>query len=165
MSDRLEAFGPLFTFRFEVTLELASLDGSSGAVPITGSFSECTGLEATMEQKVIKEGGHNYGAVQRAGPVSFATVVLKRGISKDGALAGWFMRVAGGAYAERATVLITLKGPPSDEGGEPREVLTYKLENALPVKFKAADFNARASDIGIEELHLVHEGLTLEPQS
>jgi phage tail-like protein len=163
MSDRLESFGPLFTFKFEVTLELATLDGKDGPAPVTGSFSECTGLEATMEQKVIKTGGHNYGTVLRAGPVTFATVVLKRGISPDGGLVTWFTRVAGGSYAERATVTITLKGPPEDEGGEARDVLTYKLENAMPVKFKAADFNAKATDVGIEELHLVHEGLTLEP--
>jgi phage tail-like protein len=38
--------------------------------------------------------------------------------------------------------------------------LTWTLENALPIKFKAADFNARGSEIGIEELHLAHEGLS-----
>ncbi len=46
-------------------------------------FAECTGLEATMEPKVIKEGGRNYGAAQRPGGVTFATVVLKRGVSTD----------------------------------------------------------------------------------
>ena len=29
----------------------------------------------------------------------------------------------------------------------------------MPVKFKFADLNARGMDVGIEELHLVHEGL------
>jgi hypothetical protein len=29
----------------------------------------------------------------------------------------------------------------------------------MPVKFKTADFNARGADIGVEELHIVHEGL------
>jgi hypothetical protein len=32
----------------------------------------------------------------------------------------------------------------------------------LPVKFKAADFNAKGAEVGIEELHLAHEGLRLE---
>ncbi len=40
-------------------------------------------------------------------------------------------------------------------------VLTWGLARALPVKFKAADLNARGAEIGIEELHLAHEGLTL----
>jgi hypothetical protein len=29
------------------------------------------------------------------------------------------------------------------------------------VKFKATDLNAKGSEIGIEELHLAHEGLRL----
>jgi phage tail-like protein len=159
-----EDFGVLHTFRFDVKLEMTQL-GGSGTPPdqITGSFSECTGLEGTMEQKVIKEGGRNYGVVQRAGQVTFATVILKRGITSDAELFNWFNRVATGNYAERADVLITLRGPPSDQGvDEPRTVFTYRLTNALPVKFKAADFNARGTEVGIEELHLVHEGMTLE---
>jgi hypothetical protein len=31
------------------------------------------------------------------------------------------------------------------------------------VKFKAADLNAKNTEVGIEELHLAHEGLTLLP--
>ncbi|HEY7490181.1 MAG TPA: phage tail protein, partial [Candidatus Tectomicrobia bacterium] len=38
-------------------------------------------------------------------------------------------------------------------------MMAWKLTRALPVKFKAADLNARATEVGIEELHLVHEGL------
>ena len=40
-------------------------------------------------------------------------------------------------------------------------MLTWGLARALPVKFKAADLNARGSEVGIEELHLAHEGLSL----
>ena len=47
-----------------------------------------------------------------------------------------------------------------DTAGEP--ALAWVLERALPVKFKAADLNARGAEIGIEELHLVHEGLRFE---
>jgi len=37
----------------------------------------------------------------------------------------------------------------------------WALRRAIPVKFKAADLNAKGSEIGIEELHLAHEGLVL----
>jgi len=47
----------------------------------------------------------------------------------------------------------------NDTAGVP--TISWKLVNALPVKFKTADFNARASEVGVEELHLVHEGLYL----
>jgi phage tail-like protein len=161
-----QAFEPLFTFRFELSFVDAPLPESSGpASPaLAGAFSECTGLEATMEPRVIQVGGHNYGTVQRAGPVTFATVVLKRGLSRDTRLFRWFERVATGDYGHRRTVRIQLKRPPDKAGGEPLGAMTWRLERVLPIKFKAADFNARASEVGIEELHLAHEGLFLETE-
>lgn len=159
---------PLYTFRFEVSFTEAPLNKQASQVmdpPLAGAFSECTGLEATMEPKVIKAGGHNHGAIQRAGPVTFATVVLKRGISRDGALIRWFEQVANGNYGHRCTVRIHLKGPPEQPGAEPPIVFAWRLERALPIKFKAADLNARATDVGIEELHLAHEGLFIETRS
>ncbi|MFY0566337.1 phage tail protein [Archangium lansingense] len=161
-----QPLNPLYTFRFELSFTEAPLNKQASKVlnpPLAGAFSECTGLEATMEPKVIKAGGHNYGAIQRAGPVTFATVVLKRGISRDAKLLLWFEKVANGNYGHRCTVRIHLKGPPEQPGAEPPIVLTWRLERALPIKFKAADFNARATDVGIEELHLAHEGLFIEP--
>jgi phage tail-like protein len=149
---------PLHVFRFEVTFQRDALSGSPSrsAVPLcSGAFAECTGLEATMEPKVIKAGGLNYGPAQRVGQVSFATVILKRGMTTTRDLWKWFQLVAGGAYAYRLSAEITMQNP----AGEP--VLTWKLARALAIKFKAADLNARGTEVGVEELHLAHEGLTL----
>ena len=62
---------------------------------------------------------------------------------------------SGGAYAYRLVAEIIMK----DTADKP--VLTWKLEKAIPIKFKAADLNAKGTEIGIEELHLAHEGLQL----
>ena len=132
------------------------MSGDSGPEDIcSGAFSECTGLEATMEPKVIKAGGMNYGAAQRAGTVSFATVVLKRGMTQTRDMFTWFQLVAGGAYAYRLSAEIEMHNPAGET------VLTWGLDNCMPVKFKAADLNAKGTDIGVEELHLAHEGLRL----
>lgn len=148
---------PLHVFRFEVTFR--QVGGGSGPVDVcSGAFSECTGLEATMEPKVIKAGGANYGATQRAGTVSFATVVLKRGMTRTRDLFRWFQRVNGGEYAYRLSAVIAM------QDGLGNTVLTWGLDRCLPVKFKAADLNAKGTDIGIEELHLAHEGLRLLDQ-
>lgn len=151
---------PWQVFRFELRFQGASLTpgaGGGGTVQVcSGAFAECTGLEATMEPKVIKAGGRNYGAAQRAGQVSFATVVLKRGMTRTRDLWDWFARVAGGGVACRVDVRVAMLD------GQGRAVLTWLLERAMPVKFKAADLNAKGTEIGIEELHLVHEGLRLE---
>jgi phage tail-like protein len=107
---------PLHVFRFHVSFSQQSLANPSGAAVALcqGAFSECTGLEATMEPKVIKVGGSNYGAVQRAGPVSFATVVLKRGISDTRDLWNWFAKVGAGAYAYRLQVEIEMRNSADD---------------------------------------------------
>jgi phage tail-like protein len=151
---------PLQVFNFHVTfkrdvLPKSSPSSSSEVQLCSGAFAECTGLEATVEPKVIKVGGANYGTAQRMGRVSFATVVLKRGMTTTRDLWKWFQLVSGGAYAYRLAVEIEMR----DSGGA--SVLTWGLARALPVKFKAADLNARGGEIGIEELHLAHEGLTL----
>lgn len=151
------ALAPLHVFRFHVRFRRDGFgSGNKDEVPLCdGAFAECSGLEATMEPKLIKSGGLNYGAAQRMGPVSFATVILRRGVTSSRDLWQWFQLVNGYAYAYRLAVEIDLH----DIAGAP--VMTWKLARAMPVKFKAADFNARASEVGVEELHLVHEGLHL----
>jgi phage tail-like protein len=149
---------PLHVFRFHVKFSTDPLTNSGGGSSValcSGAFSDCTGLEATMEPKVIKEGGMNYGVNQRCGPVTFATVILKRGMTVTRDLFHWFELVGTGAYAYRLAVTITM----FDTGGN--GVLTWKLHKALPVKFKAADLNAKGTEVGIEELHLAHEGYEL----
>jgi phage tail-like protein len=141
---------PLQVFRFHVSFS----DGGDVSV-CSGAFSDCNGLEATMEPKVIKAGGANYGAAQRVGPVSFATVILKRGMTSTRDAFKWFQLVAGGAYAYRLSAEIEMR----DAGDN--TVLTWHLDRCLAVKFKAADLNAKGTEIGIEELHLAHEGLRL----
>ncbi len=147
---------PLHVFRFKVEFRQTTR-GATGGTDVAignGAFSECTGLEATMEPKVYKAGGKNFGAVQLAGPVTFATVVLKRGITTGSDLWDVFTTVASGKYAIRLGVTITLL----DGMGE--SVTTFELADALPIKLKTADLNAKATEVGIEELHLAHEGLT-----
>ncbi len=149
---------PLHVFRFHVTFKRDALLGQGDLSEValcSGAFAECTGLEATMEPKVIKVGGANYGAAQRVGPLTFATVVLKRGMTSTRDLWNWFQLVSGGAYAYRLAVEIAM------QDREGNAVLTWGLARALPVKFKAADLNARGTEVGVEELHLAHEGLRL----
>jgi len=147
---------PLHVFRFHVDFRSDSLtdDDSHDQIDVcSGAFAECTGLEASMEVKTIKEGGRNYGAAQRAGGTTFATVVLKRGISTNRNLFQIFNSVSAGLFAPRLQVIINV----CDVDGS--ALMAWQLDRALPVKFRFADLNAKSTEIGIEELHLVHEGL------
>jgi phage tail-like protein len=147
---------PLHVFRFHVDFFSDSLssDASQDQFSVcSGSFAECTGLEGTMEPKVIREGGRNYGVAQRAGGTTFATVVLKRGISINQNLYQLFNTLATGTFAPRLQVTINV----FDIDGS--AVMAWQLDKALPIKYKFSDLNARNSEVGIEELHLAHEGL------
>ena len=150
---------PIIGFRFQVDFKeqmLANATEGGEVLLCRGAFAECSGLEVTMEPKTIKEGGRNWGANQRMGQVSFGTVVLKRGLSSNGDLWTWFSLVGQGAYAQRLNVTITL----FDQAGA--GLHSWTLLKALPIKFKAPDLIASNSEVAIEELHLVHEGLRRE---
>lgn len=149
---------PVHVFRFQVDFKeqlIGNDTEGSNTTLCSGAFSECTGFEATMEPKVIKEGGRNWGAVQRTGKTTFATLVLKRGMTTTRDLWTWYEFVGTGKYAQRLNVVVTM----FDTSG--KAILAWKLTHALPIKFKAADMNAKGTDVAIEELHLAHEGLSL----
>jgi phage tail-like protein len=155
-SDPSAATGPpLHVFNFEVSFFEVDLgSGFSDQLPLVqGAFAEVSGLESTMEAKNFREGGLNGFAHQRPGPVTHATVILRRGVTRARDLALVFDALAQGVYSKRLDVVIELRN------GSAEPVMHFKLRRALPVKFKAADLNARASEVGIEELHLVHEGM------
>lgn len=154
-------------FRFRVSL----FASNRSEVLCGGYFSEVTGLEVTMEPKVIAEGGRNWGAFQRSGQTKFAPVVLKRGVTSIDDLWEWFdVTTRGANYGYRLTGEIEVLGNPTvqiDQQGKitsvtDNTVMVWKLAQVLPAKFKGPDLSATASQVAIEEVQLVHEGLTLE---
>jgi len=153
----------LTLFRFRVDFHKTSLDDpTSGAAEkiCSGRFSEVTGFEASMEPHTITEGGRNWGEVQRAGKTTFATLVLKRGMTDDRGLWTWFQGVAGGGFAYRLNARVVMLGADQDTDDGTGQ-LRWEFANCLPIKLKAADLSATSTEIGIEELHLNHEGMRL----
>jgi phage tail-like protein len=163
---------PAFRFHLEFvreSLTSASPESDDSRTPLVcqGAFSEVSGLEATHEPKFIREGGLNYGGHQRPGSVSFATVVLKRGMTSSRDMWTWFFNTVNGesgqpgkpsgpAWGERLTVFINV------QGADGRTRLRWKLNRAMPVKFRASDLHGAGTELAIEELHLAHEGLTAQ---
>lgn len=152
---------PMTVFRYRVDFHKTSLDDpSSGAAEAvcSGSFSEVSGFEASMEPHTISEGGRNWGEVQRAGRTTFATLILKRGMTEDRGLWTWFEGVANGGYAYRLNARVAVLAP-DQAADDARGVLRWEFANCLPVKMRAADLSATSAEVGIEELHLNHEGM------
>lgn len=163
-----------FAFHVEFAGTSEPFGATGGLDPnLLGAFSEVSGLEASMEHKVVRQGGVNYGARMLVGPVSFGTVILKRGVARSQTLWRWWSMFAGAddrpdgkpIQANRSDVLIGLitttlpKGATAKTAAERSIGMGWKLKNAMPVKFRVGDFNAKGTDVAIEELHLVHEGL------
>jgi phage tail-like protein len=151
---------PLGGFNFRVDFYAQDAEGTPAptATPIcSGRFSETSGIEATMEPRAIREGGRNWGEVQRAGMVKFSTVILKRGVTSAPDLWTWFEIVGRGKSGIRMLAKVVHLKP---DGQTP--VMTWVMSNALPVKFRAATFVAANSEVAVEELHFVHDDLSLE---
>lgn len=153
----------LTLFRFRVDFHKTAIDGAtSGAAEqiCSGQFSEVSGFEASMEPHTITEGGRNWGEIQRAGKTNFATLVFKRGMTSDRGLWTWFHGVANGAYAYRLNARVVMMGADQDTATSKGQ-LRWEFANCLPIKLKAADLSSTSTEIGIEELHVNHEGMRL----
>ncbi|MEM1265901.1 MAG: phage tail protein [Pseudomonadota bacterium] len=138
---------------------------ASEQIVCEGAFSDVSGLEATMTVKTLKEGGRNWGEVQLAGPTTFSPVILKRGVTETRHM--WELmdhvgRQAGYAYRLQGRIEVWDQSRDEDAGGEARPLLVWKLRNVMPSKFKGPELSSTASQVAIEELHLVYEGLELE---
>ena len=147
-----KAAHPFTSFNFLVEIQVKDL----GEELCQATFSECDGLEMTVEPKTIREGGRNSGPVHMSGPVSYAQLTLKRGMTANVDLWRWFERVAGGQGGLRGTAEISMLS------GNRTEQLRFLLDGCLPVKLKAPALNAADGQIAIEEMQIAYESLTLK---
>jgi phage tail-like protein len=148
---------PFTTFRFLVEVNVEGV-----AKKVCGAtFSEVDGLEMTMEPKTIREGGNNAVAVHLVGPVSYAQLTLKRGMTPNFDLWKWFAKVNSPGFRglrSRLEVIVI-----SSDGQ--REDARFVAEGCLPVKIKAPGLNAKEGQIAIEEMQVVYQSLTLKASS
>jgi phage tail-like protein len=153
---------PLTTFRFDVQLELDNPQQFDlPKMLCDAAFSECDGLEMTMEPKTVREGGNNTTQHHLVGPVSYGNLTLKRGMTNTLDLWKWFSVAAAGQSGRgrgaKARGLITMR----DVAGNAQ--LRFKLTGCLPVKIKAPAFNAVDGLVAIEELQFAYSAFTVEP--
>jgi phage tail-like protein len=144
---------PFIAFNFAVEIEVP---GVSTQV-CNASFSECDGLDMTMEIKTIREGGNNTAQVRLPGAVSYGNITLKRGMTANFDLWDWFSTLyqpqKGGTRATAKIVVF------ADDGTTER--VRFVLNRCLPGKIKAPGLNAKDGMVAIEELQLVYESMQL----
>jgi phage tail-like protein len=143
---------PFTAFNFEVDIQVPGVSDRL----CMGAFSECDGLEMSMEPKTIREGGRNAGPVHLTGPVDFGQLTLKRGMTANVDLWRWFEAVSapgGGALRGTASIVVM--------AGDGKVQMQFRLEGCLPVKLKAPALNAKDGQLAIEEMQVAYESLRL----
>ncbi len=144
---------PFTTFRFSVQVRVPGISNEI----CQASFSECTGLEMTMQPKTIREGGNNTSQIHLVGPLSYGRLQLKRGMTRSAHLWGWFERVMEpGRHGLRADAVVNLLAADSGQVDA-----SFFLGRCLPVKLKAPSLNAKDGVVAIEEMQLAYETLRL----
>ncbi len=145
---------PFTAFNFSVEINLPG-----EAQKICGaSFSDCDGLDMSMEVKTIREGGNNGKQIRLAGPVSYGQLTLKRGMTANFDLWNWFnrMQTEPGLRANAEVVLLAADGKTARA--------RFALSRCMPVKLKAPALNAKDGILAIEEMQLAYESLELKQQ-
>lgn len=146
---------PVYPFTaFNFSVEIAVPDISVSKI-CQAEFSECDGLEMTMDIKTIREGGNNTKQIRFAGPMSYGSLTLKRGMTSDDFdLWRWFKAVQLNPTLRVDADIILLS-----ENRQPR--VRFKLERCIPIKLKAPPLNAKDGMVAVEELQLAYESLSI----
>lgn len=166
-----------FNFRVSLLPSAAGVEGGPApASPVSappstpegqlgdGGFQECSGLEVELDVQELQEGGRNDGVIRRIGRAKYQPLVLKRGMlvqtqsAHTNELWQWLQNVASGTGIRRYDGIVAVLDH------RQRTVATWTFVRGLPAKVSGPQLNARTGEIAIEELHIAHEGLRLEPQ-
>jgi phage tail-like protein len=128
---------------------LVEIDGITRA-----GFRECSGLDSTQDPIEYREGNEGLTARKLPGLNKYSNISLKWGITDDAELWDWRQQVMNGNIDEaRKNGSIVLL----DDTGE--EKVRWNFREGWPTKWTGPSLNATGSDIGIESLDIVHEGL------
>lgn len=143
---------PFTSFNFAVEINVPDVSPKV----CNASFSECDGLEMTMDVKTIREGGNNGKQIRLTGPRNYGQLTLKRGMTETFELWDWFSATLtrAGLRADAEVVLFAPDGK--------TERARFLLSRCIPVKLKAPALNAKDGTIAIEELQLAYESLELK---
>jgi phage tail-like protein len=143
---------PFIAFKFAVEIDVDSVSSQV----CSAAFSECDGLEMTMDAKSIREGGNNGEVIRMAGPVSYGQLTLKRGMTANFDLWDWF-EAAVSDPGLRGSAEVVIFAPDGQT-----ERVRFVLRRCFPIKLKAPALNAKDGMVAVEEFQLAYEGLQIK---
>jgi phage tail-like protein len=151
---------PLGAFNFYITLiDSSNLVGTVLTAVLgyaVAGFSECTGLDATVEVADYREGGVNGYVHKFATRATYSNLVLKHGaIYLYDDLWDWHYSWVQGTGKRKDGLIVLL-----NEAGLPAKI--WKFKRGIPTKWVGPTLNAAQSAVAFESLDIAHEGLELE---
>lgn len=155
---------PLLNHNFSISLVdtssplaiVESLALSGIADTAVAGFSECSGLDVTMQAEEYKEGGRNGAVLKFPNRITWAPLVLKRGMTFDHTLWDWFYGFVLGRGRRRDGVVTLL-----DENQAASQIWFFR--RGLPTKYTGPALNATQNTVAIESIEITHEGLYQVP--
>lgn len=140
-----ERIDPYRNSRFKV-----EIDGIQVA-----SFSEATVPDSTTDPVEYREGLDPTTQRKLSGLTKYGNVTLKKGLTDSTDIYQWRKQIELiGAASARKNISLTL----IDEEGNAKA--RWDIIEAWPTKYDPSDFNAKGSEVLIETLEIVHEGIT-----
>jgi len=150
---------PVVSFNFNVRLLDTAQPGTAILTTISpppgGGFSECVGLESTMQVEERREGGRNDGVLKFPGRIGGANIRLKRGVGISKDLWGWHENYLLGRGKRRDGVIELF----NDSGDV---VATWRFRRGIPIRWVGPNLVAGQSSVAVEELEIAHEGLKVQ---
>ena len=143
---------PFTAFNFSVEISIPDV----AQRVCNAAFSDCDGLEMTLEVKTIREGGNNGRQIRLTGPLNFGQLTLKRGMTASFDLWAWFKAVLENPGL-RADAEIAMMAP---DGVTERA--RFIASRCVPIKLKAPALSAKEGMVAVEELQLAYENLRLK---
>lgn len=126
----------------------------AAAGSVIGGFQECSGLDTAIEIEDYKEGGLNDRVRKFPSRVTWSNLVLKRGVGVGDDLWNWHAAYAMGTGKRRDGLIVL-------ENDLHIPLKMWQFSRGLPIKWTGPTFNAKASEVAIESIEIVHEGITL----
>lgn len=117
-----------------------------------GGFSECTGLEMSLDVQEFMEGGGNDTVLKFPTRIKPATLVFKRGLTTKPDLWLWFDSFIRGVGRRRDGLVIV-----QNAAQQPHTVFGFR--RGLPVKYAGPQLSAGHGAVAIESIEIAHEGL------
>ena len=143
---------PYVQFNFLVDFDSGSTEGAEAG------FQEISGVGMEVTVSEYRNGNSRENSVMKITGLNKSTdVTLKRGVIGSLSLYNWLNQIRNGDQTALRTVTVQLQN--EDHSAI---VQTWKLLRARIIKHTSGPFNAKGTDVAMEELVLAYERLEME---